>query len=216
MPLTWLEPIDPRDPPADVLAAGRAHPMRTVTHAAAAEVGAWSGDTPSRVRATFDALAPQWHTRHTPDRLDPLVDALDRGGALLAGHGTWVELGSGDGWATPALAERAPALVAVDLSLAMLRRAPADAAPRVQADAARLPLDDRVVTVAVLINALLFPAELDRVIAPGGAMVWISSRGPATPIHLTPEQVVAAMPGRWGGLAGQHGLGVWAVLRREG
>ena len=85
-----------------------------------------------------------------------------------------------------------------------------------QADAAHLPLDDHAVTVAVLVNMLLFPWELDRVIAPGGVLVWLSSRGPATPIHLTPEQVAAAMPGRWGGMAGQHGTGIWTVLRRLG
>jgi SAM-dependent methyltransferase len=215
VPLTWLDPIDPIDPPPDVLAAGRAHPMRTVTHAAAAEVGAWSGDTPALVRATFDGLAAGWDSHHTPDRLDPVDDALERGGHLLPDHGTWLELGSGDGWATAALAAAAPTLIALDLSLEMLRRAPG-AAPRVQADAARLPLPEHAATVAVLMNMLLFPTELDRVLAPGGAVVWISSRGPATPIHLTPEQVVAALPGRWGGVAAQRGVGVWAVVRREG
>ena len=216
MPLMWRDPVDPRQPPPDVVAAGESHPMRRVTHAAAAEVGAWTRDTADTVRRTFDALAPQWHTRHTPDRLDPVADALSRGGHLLPGHGTWLELGSGDGWATRALATAAPTLVAMDLSLAMLRKAPPDAAARVQTDAAQLPLEDSTITCALLMNMLLFPTELDRVLAPGGALVWISSRGPATPIHLTPEQVVAALPGRWGGLAGQRGTGVWAGLRREG
>jgi SAM-dependent methyltransferase len=216
MPLEHLPAIDAQPLPPDVVAAGRDHPMRTVTRAAAAEVGAWSGGTPAQVRATFDALAAEWHTRHTPDRLDPVADALERGGHLLPAGGWWLELGSGDGWATARLAAAAPRLLALDLSLEMLRRAPADAAPRVQADAAHLPLDDHAVTCAVLMNMLLFPTELDRVLAPGGALVWISSRGPATPIHLTAEQVVAALPGRWGGVAGQRGAGTWAVLRREG
>jgi SAM-dependent methyltransferase len=213
--LTWLDPIDPRTMDAEVVASGRAHPMRAVTHAAAAEVGAWTGDTPHQVQALFDQLAGEWHNRHSPDRLEAIGDALDRGGPL-PDHGTWLELGAGDGWVSAHLAARAPALIAADLSWRMLAASPADGVPRMQADAAALPLDDHAITVAVLMNMLLFPAELDRVIAPGGRLVWLSSRGPATPIHLTPQQVVAAMPGRWGGLAAQHGTAIWAVLQRLG
>lgn len=214
MSITWLDPIAPEAVDERVVALGQAHPMRTVTHAAAAEVGAWSGDTPRQVRASFDQLAGEWHTRHTPDRLDPLADAIARG--TPPARGLWLELGSGDGWATSLLARHAPTLVAVDLSARMLLHAPPDAAPRLQADASALPLDDHAVTTAVLMNMLLFPSELDRVIGPGGALVWLSSRGPATPIYLAPEQVVAAMPGRWGGVAAQNGTATWAVLRRLG
>jgi hypothetical protein len=212
--LTWLDPVDPREVPADVVAAGQAHPMRQVTYAAAAEVGAWDGDLPRQVAETFDALAGEWHTKHGPDDLAALGDAIDRG--RMPGSGTWVELGAGDGWASSYLADRAPRLVATDLSRLMLAESPSDGVARFQADAAALPLDDHAVTGAVLMNMLLFPRELDRIIAPGGALLWLSSRGPATPIHLTPEQVVAAMPGRWGGVAGQHGTATWAVLRRQG
>ncbi|CAN5514829.1 hypothetical protein BH23ACT9_BH23ACT9_13410 [soil metagenome] len=215
MSITWLGAISPEAVEDHVIALGQAHPMRIVTHAAAAEVGAWSGDTPRQVQATFDQLAGEWHTRHTPGRLAALADALDRGGPLPA-HGTWLELGAGDGWASADLAARAPRLVAMDLSARMLAASPDDGVPRMQADAACLPLDDHSLAVAVLINMLLFPTELDRVIAPGGALVWMSSRGPATPIYLAPEQVAAAMPGRWGGVAGQHGTATWAVLRRLG
>ncbi|AXV05592.1 hypothetical protein DVS28_a0891 [Euzebya pacifica] len=215
MSITWLDPIAPETMPDDVVAMGERHPMRTVTHAAAAEVGVWQGDTPGMVQRWFDELAGEWHTHASPDRLLPLVDALERGGPI-PDHGTWLELGCGDGWMTSTLAERAPRLIATDLSWEMVRRVPTGPTPVLQADAAHLPLDDHAVTVAVLVNMLLFPWELDRVIAPGGVLVWLSSRGPATPIHLTPEQVAAAMPGRWGGMAGQHGTGIWTVLRRLG
>lgn len=213
--LTWLDPVAPEPLDEGVVARGQAHPMRTVTHAAAAEVGAWSGDTPRQVQATFDQLAGEWHTRHSPDKLEALGDALDRGGPLPP-EGAWLELGAGDGWASAYLAARAPRLIAMDLSAQMLRGSPHDGVARVQADAATLPLADHAVTVAILMNMLLFPTELDRVIAPGGRLVWLSSRGPATPIYLAPEQVIAAMPGRWGGTAGQHGTATWAVLRRLG
>ncbi|HUG84790.1 MAG TPA: class I SAM-dependent methyltransferase [Euzebya sp.] len=215
MSLTWLDPIDAQPLEEGVMAQGQAHPMRTVTHAAAAEVGAWSGDTPRQVRATFDRLAGEWHTRHSADKLDALGDAIVRGG-LLPSHGTWLELGAGDGWASAYLAVRAPRVVAMDLSMQMLLHSPADGVDRVQADADALPLADHAITVAVLMNMLLFPTELDRVLAPGGRLVWVSSRGPATPIYLAPEQVIAALPGRWGGTAGRHGTATWAVLRRLG
>src|SRR5690606_4161192 len=101
-----------------------------------------------------------------------------------------------------------------DLSLRMLRRV-GPPTPRVQADAGALPLPDHVVDVAVGINMLLFPIELDRVLAWDGAVVWVSSRGPVTPVHLAPEEVAAALPGRWGGVAARCGPGVWCVLRRD-
>ena len=215
MTITWLEAINPEEMPDDVVAMGERHPMRTVTRAAAAEVGVWQGGTPAMVQRWFDDLAGEWHTHASPERLLPLVDALDRGGPV-PDHGTWLELGCGDGWITPTLVSRAPSLVSMDLSWEMIRRAAPKASAPLQADAAHLPFDDHAFNVVVLVNMLLFPWELDRVLAPGGSLVWLSSRGEATPIHLTPEQVAAAMPGRWGGPAAQHGTGIWTVLRRLG
>lgn len=219
MAITWLDPVDPEVLPADLVAERGRHPMRAVTHAAAAEVGAWEGDVPRQVREAFDHLADEWHTHHLPERLEPLRDAVARGGPLPMDR-PWLELGCGDGWVTSTIAGMAPQrdgrpdLVSMDLSLAMLRLA--TPGPYVQADASRLPLDDHAIGVAVLMNMLLFPIELDRVLAPGGVLVWLSSRGEATPIHLTPEQVAAALPGRWGGVAARHGPATWGVLRRLG
>lgn len=229
-PLTYLDPIDPVPLDPDVVAAAQRHPMRTVTYAAAAEVGAWSGDTPAQVQSTFDDLAGEWHTKHGPDSLAAVADAVHRGGLTAREQLAhlhfpdqrtdrvpwWLELGAGDGWASSLLSGHAPCLLAADLSAQMLAHSPSDGVLRVQADAAALPLDDNSVTVAVLINMLLFPNELDRVIAPGGSLLWLSSRGPATPIHLTADQVTKAMPGRWGGVASGHGTATWSVLHRLG
>lgn len=215
MTITWLDPVDPSPVNPRTLASAQQHPMRLVTYAAAAEVGAWSGETPRQVQDTFDVLAGEWHTKHTPDKLAALDDAVRRGG-ILPPHGLWVELGAGDGWASARVATHARDLVAVELSTQMLARSPADGVARVQADAAALPLDDHSVTVAVLMNMLLFPTELDRVVQPGGRILWLSSRGPATPIYLSPEDVIAALPGRWGGVAAQHGTATWTVVERRG
>ena len=67
----------------------------------------------------------------------------------------------------------------------------------------------------MLVNALLFPAEVARVLAPGGALVWVNSLGDATPIHLSAADVAKALPGGWGGPASDAGWGTWCVLRRN-
>ncbi len=216
--LTELEPRNPQAVDAALVEAGTQHPMRIVTRAAAAEVGAWTPDTAREVRDLFDELAPDWRWRHTPDRLDALEDALARG-LTAADRESWcLELGSGDGWATSRLAGAFPRLLGTDLSGAMLDTAVRDGratAPLFQADAAALPLADHSIRTAVLINMLLFPFELDRVLALDGALLWISSRSEATPIWLHPTEVDRALPGRWDGVWARCGPATWAVLRRS-
>jgi len=211
--IRWLDPRDPQEPDAALLDAARRHPLRLITRGVAAEVGVWTPATRRDVRTAYDEVADRGATRPPREQLEVVRDALERGG-LGAPDGPVVELGCGDGWATPLLRERFGSTVAVDLSLRMLRRV-GPPTPLVQADAGALPLPDHVVDVAVGINMLLFPIELDRVLAWDGAVVWVSSRGPVTPVHLAPEEVAAALPGRWGGVAARCGPGVWCVLRRD-
>ena len=73
---------------------------------------------------------------------------------------------------------------------------------------------DASVDAVVLINMLLFPGEVDRVLAPGGTVVWINSSGESTPIHLLDEEGAAALPGTWSGVSSRAGIGLWSVLRR--
>ena len=189
---------------------GEDHPMRIVTREALTGPAGWSDDRRSEVNDLFDALAGEWHTRGGPGRVLPVLDALDRSGVS---GGRALELGSGTGLVSGRLADRFDRLVAVDLSVEMLRRAPT-VAPRLRADAACLPLPDGAVDVLLLLNMLLFPEEADRVLAPGGALVWVNSRGPVTPIHLPAEDVVAALPGRWTAVASSHGRASWCVAGR--
>jgi SAM-dependent methyltransferase len=208
--ITELPVIVP--PPAELIGDGNEdHPMRKVTRQVAFS-GAWDAERAAKVAELFDGLAPEWHTRWSPDRLAPLLDALDRG--TVEGR-VCLELGSGTGFATAMLAERFPTTVAMDLSREMLRHAPADAAPRVQADASRLPLADGSVDVLVMVNMLLFPGEVARVIAPRGALVWVNSLGDRTPIHLPAADVAAALGPAWGGVASSTGQATWCVLRRS-
>ena len=193
--------------------------MRIVTRQVAFEPGGWTPERRQKVGELFDGLASEWHTRHYPGRDEPLRDALARG---FDGTGTTdpcLEIGSGDGNGTALLLEHFARVTALDLAREMLRKAPA-VAPRVQADAAQLPFVDHSIGVAVLVNALLFPSEIDRVLARRGRIVWVNSRGDQTPIHLPASDVVAALEGatadRWDATASEAGWGTWCVVWRSG
>jgi SAM-dependent methyltransferase len=191
------------------------HPMRIMTRRAAGLApGGWDADVRGQVETLFDELSREWHTRTSPQRMAVVLDALDRGG--VAGGGVAIEVGSGIGNYSVLLAERFGTVAAVDLSLAMLRLAPRAPATRIQADAADLPFRAGCADAVILVNALLFPAEVDRVLAPDGSVVWVNSSGDQTPIHLRSEEVAAVLPGRWRGVASRAGQGSWCVLSRAG
>lgn len=191
------------------------HPMRIMTRRAAGlDGGGWDAEARAQVESLFDSLAPEWHTRTSEARTAVVRDALDRG--AVTGGAVAVEVGSGIGTYSTLLAERFGLVAAVDLSYEMLRLAPGAPAARVHADAARLPVRTGCADAVVLINALLFPGEVDRVLAPGGLVVWVNSSGEHTPIHLPARDVVAALPGEWRGVAGRAGYGTWCVLHRAG
>ena len=189
--------------------------MRVMTRRAAGlEAPPWDADARAAVAELFDGLAPEWHTRNTPPRQAVVADALDRG-RVGDPVGVAVEVGSGIGTYTGMLAGRFAGVVAVELSMGMHRLATAEPGSRVLADAVELPLPDASVAAVVLVNMMLFPDEVDRVLAPGGCVVWINSSGESTPIHLPTDEVVAALPGEWTGVASRCGIGLWAVLRRQ-
>jgi SAM-dependent methyltransferase len=167
------------------------------------------------VATFFDELAPEWHTRTSPARDAVVADALARGLPDGFGRGeVCVELGSGIGPYTPMLAQRWRRVLATEVSLEMLRLAPVDVGLRVLADGAHLPLATGTASAVVLVNCFLFPAEVERVLGPDGVVIWINSSGGETPIHLPPEDVVAALPGPWTGVQSRAGVGLWAVLHR--
>jgi len=192
--------------------AGPDHPIRKVTRKIAFEPGGWTKERASKVAELFDSLAPDWHTRANEARMEPLEDALERGDAQ---RGMCLEVGSGTGFGTGRLAERFDPVLAIDLSMQMLVRAPAEAGPRLCADGAELPVASGAAQAVVLVNAFLFPAEVERVLAPEGSLMWVSSLGDRTPIYLSAEEVARAMPGRWSGRAAEAGWGSWCVLSRD-
>ncbi|HUS60948.1 MAG TPA: class I SAM-dependent methyltransferase [Acidimicrobiales bacterium] len=188
--------------------------MRRITHAIATNDSSWDAAMRAEVRKLFASLAPEWHTRTSVHRMEPVRDAVERGGVH---GGTALELGSGTGLATAELATRFDTLIAMDLSPEMLELAPAQAASRVVADSSRLPVASSSVDAVLLINCVLFASEVARVLKPDGALVWVNTSGDRTPIYLDADHVLAAMSrtGMWAGVASEAGWGTWAVLRRD-
>jgi len=211
--LTRLPRLDAEPPPRSAHQPdNHDHPMRRVTEAVVAEPGSWTAERAVGVAGVFDDLAADWDARFGDGSHQvPLIDALDRGEVT---GGRALEVGSGTGLATELLADRFGRVVAVDLSLEMLRRAPVDVGCRVRADGSRLPMVDGGADVVVLVNAFLFPDEVARVLDPHGAVVWVNSVGDRTPIHLPAERVLEALPGEWDAVASAAGEGTWCVLRR--
>ena len=172
----------------------------------------WTAENAGRVESLFDGLAAGWTEEHVDDtKAAPVNDALDRGGMQLTGD--WLEVGSGTGAGARVLRERIDSVVCVDLSMEMLRHAP-DIAPRARADAAALPFADDSFDAVLLINMLLFPDEIDRVLRRRGTVVWVNTLGDQTPIHLPPSDVLDALPGAWAGTTAKAGTGFWLAAHR--
>lgn len=193
------------------------HPMRIMTRRAAGLLDPpWDDQARFEVATFFDELAPEWHTRTSPERDAVLADALERGLPRNLGRAdVCVELGSGIGAYTLMLARRWCRVLATEVALEMLRLAPVGPGHRMLADGARLPLADGAASAIVLVNCFLFPEEVDRVLGADGVVVWVNSSGAGTPIHLPTHDVMAALPGRWRGVRSEAGAGIWCVLWRE-
>ena len=192
--------------------AGSDHPMRKLTRSIALGEP-WTPDDAQRVAEIFDRLAPEWTERQVdPIKAAVVNDALDRGAPPIAGR--WLELGSGTGAGTKLLHGRVGEQVSVDLSPGMLAHAPDGLAPKVRADSSRLPFAAESFDAILMINMILFPNEVDRVLRPSGTIVWVNTKGDQTPIHLPPADVERALPGDWTGVTARAGTGLWAVLQR--
>ena len=191
---------------------GPAHEMRLMTEALADDVSHWTDDRRRRVAGFFDELAPEWHTRDSPERPLALADALERGGPYP--DGTVLEPGSGIGSSSAQLAERFGSVVRIELSAEMLRLTAPEPGPRVLGDGGRLPFADGSAAVIVLHNMFLFADEVDRLLQPDGRLVWVNSRGTTTPIHLPAEAIDDALPGEWTVTASVAGPATWAVAAR--
>lgn len=191
--------------------AGPDHPIRQLTRAVAFGKE-WKPEHAERMSTLFNELAPEWSSGHVDaTKAAPVRDALERGDVPVAG--SWLEVGSGTGAGARVLSDQVGSLVCTDLSAGMLSHAP-DLAPRAQSDASALPFDTDAFDAVLLINMLLFPHEIDRVLRPAGSVLWVNTLGDQTPIHLPAADVLEALPGEWDGTTASAGTGFWLSARR--
>jgi SAM-dependent methyltransferase len=179
-----------------LVAAGRKF-ARLVTRAVVANPRLWPVFR-RLMRLQFDSLAPSWEGRRGPESLTSLEAALDR---LDVEPRRILDLGTGTGFAARRLAERYPGaeVVGVDLSAAMVDEARRLSPPAIVyevADAISLPYEDGAFDLVVLLNMIPFFDELARITAPGGAIVFASSSGAETPIHVPPKTLRAELSAR--------------------
>lgn len=143
-----------------------------------------TADTAAMVRARADFLASGNYA--------PIAEAVAGAAVAASPGGDAIDLGAGTGYYLAAVLERLPAArgLALDVSKHALRAA-ARAHQRIGAvgcDAwAGLPVRDAAAALAINVFAPRDPAELARVLAPGGALVVVTpNRG-----HLS--ELVAAV-----------------------
>jgi SAM-dependent methyltransferase len=176
------------------------------------------------LRRQFDRMAPNWDTIRSPDHLASFEVALAE---IREPPARALDLGTGTGAAAVAIARRWPEtrVVGVDVSAKMLaearRKLPQELEGRVtfvEADAASLPFGEDSFELVALANAIPFFDELARIVAPGGAVVFSFSVGPATPIYVPPERLRAELGRR--GFAHfaeiQSGPGTAMLARKAG
>jgi SAM-dependent methyltransferase len=174
---------------------------RVTTNAVVRRPGLWRIFR-APMRMQFDRLAPIWDSMRRPDSLASFERALEQ---IEEAPRRALDVGTGTGAGAFTIASRFPQteVIGVDLAAAMLAEArgltPPELAGRVrfeQADASRLPYDDRYFDLLSLANMIPFFDEIDRVLAPGGSVIFSFSGGAETPIWVPPERIRAELSRR--------------------
>ena len=214
MKITYLPTIYPFS--KSVRGSGSNSRMRDITRDVAYKK-LWNFDLAEEVKKLFDEKALEWSsTRNIPARGIPVLDALERG--EVYGKRV-VDLGAGTGLATQILVNNFESVVALDISKEMIKNSVTPETPQVCADGDCLPFASNSIDAFLVMNMILFPNEIERCLRDEGFLVWISSRGPETPIYLPPEEVIELMSvnseASWFGVSAYALEGSWLVARRS-
>lgn len=201
--------------PAPDLSADR-HPSRLLLEHLIEQPGA--EEAWGELRGIYDRQADTWTqwAETVPDYVAPVAEGLRHCPPV-----PWaVELCCGTGQATPLLAAFAPRLLALDASFAMLAEgiggpSPVPGARPVAADVRALPFADGSVPLLAALNGVPCVREFDRVLAPGGHVLWCTSFGAGTPLYVEPRRLADLFGPGWTGVTGRAGNGEWTVLYRE-
>jgi len=147
------------------------------------------------LRRQFDAIAATWDELRLSDHLASYERALE---AVEPAPRQALDLGTGTGQGAFAIARRFPEsrVIGVDLAERMLaqaeRKTPPELRERVtfeQGDASRLAYPDGSFDLVAHANMIPFFDELERLVAPGGHVLFAFSSGASTPIYVTPERL---------------------------
>jgi SAM-dependent methyltransferase len=176
---------------------------RAITKAAAHAPWTWRL-LRGRVRRFFDTLAPGWDARvggDSAERLVPLERVLEH---VARPPARVLDIGTGTGTAALFVAARYPGatVLGIDISSAMIEEANEKA--RRRASPARFEVADiadlraaEPFDLIVMMNMPPFFEQVARVLAPGGYVASIASRGPTTPFY-TPAATLDRGFGRRG------------------
>jgi ubiquinone/menaquinone biosynthesis C-methylase UbiE len=154
------------------------------------------------MRKQFDAIAHTWDDMRAPDHLAAYERALESVGPPPARA---LDLGTGTGQGAFAIARRFPAaqVAGVDLADRMLaeaeRKTPPELRDRIsfeRGDASRLPYPAGSFDLVAHANMIPFFDELDRVLVPGGHVLFAFSSGASTPIYVSSERLRQALERR--------------------
>ncbi|MFI6941174.1 class I SAM-dependent methyltransferase [Streptomyces sp. NPDC050418] len=170
----------------------------------------------SRLRTIYAEQAPEWRdwTQLQPGYAQSVADGLRE-----VKDAPWaVEVCCGTGEATSEVRARFTKVVACDVNLAMLRGrdtgAPQDGVVWIAADVRSLPFADRSVPLMVALNGVFNPEEIERVIVPGGQVLWCTSFREGTPLYVSPGEMGDRLGSGWTGRTGLSGFGQWTLLTR--
>lgn len=187
------------------------HPMRAVVKGAAFGDGSWNGVRAKKVADLFDSMALEWKEREN-EGCSIVMDAFDR---IQFTTGRVLEVGCGTGEVLEVLKGYFDEAVGIDIAHAMLRNSNYPEADQANCDGAHLAFPSASFDAVVIVNSLLFPLEVDRVLKVGGTCFFVSTKGAGTPIYLSPYDVRRVLGVKYQAFTSASGNGIWTALHKS-